>query len=144
MRSYFSIGTKICTDHHQEYNIENFHSQQGLQSYDPETGEYYNGIVGSVDYERVFNYIKITCDDQTICVSDNQKFRVGNDWLMAKDLKIGDYLKKMEKDSTISKKEITNIEKIEEIIEVYGFINVLPMNIFFANRFMVMGSEIIL
>lgn len=142
MRDYFLKDTLISTDHHQEYKIQSFHSQQGLQSYDTETCFYHNGIIGSVDYERVFFYYEIICDDSKICVTENTKFRVGDEWIEAKNLLIGDMLKKMEDDSTISKKPITEINKIDEVVEVYGFINIEPNGVFFANRFMVLGNTI--
>lgn len=142
MRDYLLKDTLICTDHHQEFKIQSFHSQQGLQSYDPETGYYHNGTIGSVDYDRVLFYYEIICDDVKICATENTKFRVGDEWVEAKNLQVGDMLKKMEEDSSISRKTITEINKIDEIVEAYGFINIEPNDIFFANRFMVLGNKI--
>ena len=142
MRNYFIVGTLISTDHYAQYNIESFESQQGLQTFNVETGEYHNGYVSSIDYKKLENLIKIVHEDGSIIVSERQQFRVGSDWVEAKDLKIGDKLKKMEEDSTIKKVNIVEIEFITELSEAYGFIDVKEHHVFFANRIMVLDSQI--
>ena len=141
MRNYFIVGTLISTDHHDQYKIESFESQQGLQTFDVETGEYYNGFVSSIDYKKLENVIKIEHEDGQIIVSERQQFRVGSEWVEAKDLKVGDKLKKMEEDSTIKRVSITKIDLIQELTEMYGFIDVKEHRVFFANKIMVLDSQ---
>ena len=125
----------IGVNHQEMIPIQNFNDGQGLQGYDIDNKEYMMSNVESFDYDDVDVYLKITFeDDAVITTTKDQLFRVDDEWIMAENLKIGDFCKKTNELSFIEDIEIKNIELIEETNISFKFINVTPNGLFFVER----------
>lgn len=131
----FIAGTKINTAEDRVEVIENLKQDDTVLTYNSETGELEDGIVGEVRSHEVNSVIRLTLDNENIIVttSEHPFYVVGKGWVEASKLESLDTCLKVNgEEATVS-----TVEILEEKHTVYNLINVASNHNFFANGILV-------
>jgi len=135
----FPAGTKISLSNIDSKNIEDIVSGDSILSYNQETDEYENSIVGEVSSHEVKEVVRITFHNgETVTCTPEHPFYVFNkEYQMAKNLEAG-----FETRTSIGETyRITNVETLQEAHTVYNLHNVGENENFFANKVLVHNKQ---
>lgn len=138
----FPAGTKITLEDGSQKNIEEITSNDTLLTYNTVTKKFGVGSIESINKTTQHKLIKIfTSSGNEIESTPKHKFFcVGSSWTSAEELQIGDKLFRQNGDVV----EVTNVEVINEEVDVFHIVNVKDDHTYFAEELLVHNSKFII
>ena len=134
--AFFIVGTEVVLTDNQVKEIQDIKSGDEVIRFSTVTERYMIGTVGNVSESETNSLIRLVFDDETsITTTDEQSFFVeGKEWVMAKELVLGDSCIRFSS-TPVTLTEI--IPTIDENTVVYNLLDVVENDTFFANGILV-------
>lgn len=131
----FVAGTEITLANQDVKNIEDVQVGEEVLTFNENTNENQQGVVGELKKHTVNKVIRLTLDNENIITTtpEHPFYVNGKGWVKAGELETLDECRKVDGTPSI----ISTIEVLEEVHEVYNLLSIEGNHNFFANEILV-------
>ena len=131
----FVAGTEIILSNGDVKNIEDINVGEEVLTFNEETQNNENGVVGKLKQHEVNSVIRITLDNENVIIttSEHPFYVNGKGWVKASEIEVLDTCKKVNGEESL----VSTVDVLDETHTVYNLLSVSKNHNFYANGILV-------